>query len=637
MFKNTLLRTAALFIIIGFLLATAGRSSLARASAAAGPIDPAELAVWLEPLIGQQMAEAHIPGAVFLLVQDGQVAYARGYGLADLEQQTPVEVERSLWRVMSLSKSVTAAAVMQLAEKGQIDLHADANAYLRSYQLPEAFGQPITADQLLTHSAGLDWDLDDIGAEAATPADLIGNAPFLNQHPPRRAFPPGQHYLYSNAAFDLAGQMVEDVSGIPFAEYTDRYIFQPLGMAHSSFLQPPPQADGLVAGYEFDGQSHQPVELPFWQDPPSRSLTSTAADMARFIQAMLGDGAPILQAESLRALLETHFTYRDGQPGLAYGWHDISWPNIDAVAKDGGAPGALSRIFLAPDHDLGFFLAYNLDDDFGMADAIQREMLERTFPYQADLPPTAAGAAERGQALAGVYRQTTYSRLTIAKLLRLPWPDYPRVSALEDGRLMVQFAPDTETTHELLEMAPRHYRKSDGEFDYVFLQDAQGQPAGLAVGDWATEKVAWYDTGRAHMLMLVAFVAFFLGSAVAGLIIGLRRPPAHRLARRGLWLLTAIAALNFVFLVTFFLLLQSVVLGISNIDFAIGMPVWLAALFVLPLLTIALTVVLLALGLAGWRRRAFSGRGLALLGSFTLAALLFIPWLNYWNLLGFNW
>lgn len=636
MLKNTLLRTAALLIVAGFLIATAGRPSLAQAPAA-GPIDPVELTAWLEPLIAQKMEEAHIPGAVFLLVEDGQVAYARGFGLASLEPETPVDVERSLWRAMSLSKSVTAVAVMQLAEQGKIDLHADANSYLRSFKLPKGFDAPITADQLLTHSAGLDWDLDDIGTEAATPDDLVGNAQFQNEHPPRRAFPPGQHYLYSNAAFDIAGQMVEDVSGIPFAEYVGQHIFQPLGMTRSSFLQPPPVSEGLVTGYEFDGETHQPVPLPLWQDPPSRSLTSTAPDMARFIQAMLGDGSPILQPGSLQTLLDTHFTYRQGEPGLAYGWHDANWPNIDAVSKDGGAPGALSRILLLPEQDLGFFLAYNLDDEFTLADAVTQEFLERSFPYEADLPTPAPGAAERGQGLAGVYRRTTYSRDTISKLLRLPWPDYPRVSAQEDGRLLVQFAPATETVHELIEMAPLHYRKSDGEFDYVFWQDEQGQPAGFAVGDWVTEKVAWYDTGRAHMLMLVAFVGVFLGSAVAGLVIGLRRPPADRLARRSLWLLTAIAALNFVFLVVFFAILQSVAQGVSTIDFALGMPTWLAALFVIPLLTIALTVVLLALGLTSWRRRAFSGGGLALYGLFILVCLLFIPWLNYWNLLGFHW
>jgi len=639
MHKRHILRLLLIVFVVALQLAASGRLAFAGhwslpTAAQTGPSDPAELAAWLDPLIEQQMQEAHIPGAVFVLVEGGQVVYAKGYGLADLARQTPVDVENSLWRVMSLSKPVTAVAVMQLAEQGKLDLHADANTYLRSYRLPAAFGQPVTANDLLTHSAGLDFDLDDIGTEAAEPAGLVGNAQFLNDHPPARIFPPGQHFLYSNAAFDIAGQMVEDVSGVPFADYVEQQIFAPLGMARSSFVQPP-QPDGLVTGYEFDGKSRQPVPLPLWQDPPSRAMAATAPDMARFVAALLGDGSPILQPQSVETLLDTHFTYRDGTAGIAYGWHDVQWPGVDAVSKDGAAAGALSRILLLPDQDVGFFLAYNLDDNFDLADAAMEEFLDRRFPFDPQLPTPQPGAAERGQALAGVYRRTNYPHHTPAKLLRLSRPGYPRIAVQPDGRLLVQFAP--ETVHELIEVAPLHYRTDDGKLDYVFWQDAQGRPAGFAAGDFVTEKVAPYDTSAAHMLMLIAFAGVFLASAVAGLAISLRRPPANSLARRALWLLTIIAALNGVFLVAFFAILQWVASGASTIAFNLGMPAGLAALVAVPLLTIALTVVLLALLLAGWRSRTFSRRGLALFGSFTLAALLFIPWLNYWNLLGFHW
>jgi hypothetical protein len=133
-------------------------------------------------------------------------------------------------------------------------------------------------------------------------------------------------------------------------------------------------------------------------------------------------------------------------------------------------------------------------------------------------------------------------------------------------------------------VAPRQYRKSDGESDYVFYPDAPDQPAGFAVGDWVTERVAWYDTGQVHMLLLIAFLVLFLGGAVASWVIA-RRLPADSLARRGLWLLTATAALNFAFLVIFFLVFQLVVSGNAGINFDVGMPAWLAALFFLPLLT----------------------------------------------------
>lgn len=636
MFRGILVCSLTLLSVIGVLLAAPSRSAASSSDmlprAQTGPTDPVELAAWLDPLIEEKMQEARIPGVVFLVVKDGQVAYARGYGQADLERQTPVDVENNLWRVMSLSKPVTAAAVMQLAEQGKLDLHADVNTYLRTYRLPEAFGQPITADHLLTHSAGLDWDLDDIGTLAATPEDLPGNAQFLNDQPPARILPPGQHTLYSNAAYDLAGQMVEDISGMPFADYVAHHIFRPLGMARSSFVQPPPQPDGLVTGYEFDGERHQPLDLPLFKDPPSRSMTATAPDMARFIQALLGNGSPILQPATLQMLLATQFTYAAGTPGLAYGWNDMPWPGARVLWKDGADAGALSRILLAPERELGVFLAYNLDDGFGLAGAVTDELLQRAFPYEAQVPSPVPGAQERAAALAGIYRLTTYSHHTIAKGLRLAWSDYPVVSASADGRLLVQFSPDASTVHELLEVEPLRYRSSDGRFDYVFWQNAQGSPGGLASGAYVAEKVAWYDTSRMHQFMLIGFLIVFLAGATAGLIISIRRPSASRLGRRSVWLLTLTAALNAIFLIILVL-----VLGVADIDMSLGMPGWLAALAAGPMLTGLFAVALAALGVANWRRHALARRGLALYGLFTLVALAFIPWLNYWNLLGFRW
>ncbi len=595
------------------------------------PVEPSALAAWLDPLVEQKMQEAHIPGAVLLVVADGEVTYARGYGLTNLEQQTPVDVEGSLWRVMSLSKSVTAVAVMQLAEQGRLDLHADANSYLRSFQLSEAFGAPMTAHHLLTHSAGLDWDLDDIGTLAATPEGLTGNAQFLNAHPPARIFPPGQHTLYTNAAYNIAGQLVEDVSGLPFAEYVAQNIFQPLGMARSSFVQPPPQAVGLVTGYTFDGENHWPLDLPLYQDPPSRAMTATAPDMARFIRALLDDGSPILQPRSLQTLLDTQFTYAPGLHGLAYGWNEMPWPGTRVLWKDGADSGALSRILLAPDRDLGIFLAYNLDDGFGLAGAVTDELLQRVFPYEAQLPTPASGAGERAAALTGAYRLISYSHHTIAKGLRLMWPDYPRVSTLGDGRLSVQFSPDG-AGQELVEVEPLHYRTTDGRIDFIFQQDAQGRPVGFASGAYVTEKVAWYDTSRAHQMLLVFFLIAFLAATIAGIILSIRRPATGRLGRWSVRLLILTAALNAAFLV-----ILAVVLGVSDVDFSLGLPAWLAVVSAGPILTGLLAVALAALWSVHWRRQTIPRRALALYAAFVLTALAFIPWLNYWNLVGFRW
>jgi CubicO group peptidase (beta-lactamase class C family) len=102
------------------------------------------------------MSRLHIPGAVILIVRDGAIFFIKGYGFADLENRTPVIPEKTLFNVSSTSKSFTATAVMQQVERGRLDLNTDVNTYLKSFQLPATFPEPVTLAHLLTHTAGFD-------------------------------------------------------------------------------------------------------------------------------------------------------------------------------------------------------------------------------------------------------------------------------------------------------------------------------------------------------------------------------------------------------------------------------------------------------------------------------------------------
>ena len=119
-------------------------------------IGPGELAALLDPVFAQGMAEEHIPGAAFVLVQDGRVVMAKGYGVADVESRKPVDPRTTIFPIASISKVFTATAVMQLFDRGRLDLHADVNRYLTSLQVPDTYPRPITAADLLQHTSGLD-------------------------------------------------------------------------------------------------------------------------------------------------------------------------------------------------------------------------------------------------------------------------------------------------------------------------------------------------------------------------------------------------------------------------------------------------------------------------------------------------
>src|SRR5688500_3725849 len=120
----------------------------------ANRIDAGSLAAFVDGFLPSEMAKRHIPGAVVVFVSGGEVAVARGCGVADLESRRPVGPERTIFRIASVSKVVTATAALQLVEQGRLDLAKDVNAYLKSFWLAPDRGSPITLHHLLTHTAG---------------------------------------------------------------------------------------------------------------------------------------------------------------------------------------------------------------------------------------------------------------------------------------------------------------------------------------------------------------------------------------------------------------------------------------------------------------------------------------------------
>jgi CubicO group peptidase (beta-lactamase class C family) len=255
----------------------------------AQPIEPQAMAEVLDPIFAQQMAEQHIPGAVFVMVKDGQVVLAKGYGTANLAQQTPVDPERTIFSVLSLSKLFTATAIMQLVEQGTLRLDADATTYLKRTQIAPTYPEPVTIAQLLTHTAGFDDDTESIGTIAATPDAMVSLHDYLAAHPPMRILPPGSRSLYSNVAYDVLGAVIEDMSGEPFVQYMDAHILRPLGMLHSSFL-PHPEGSELAESYRYDGAQLVPMPRHYFSNTASAGLMTTAADMAHFLMVQLPQG-----------------------------------------------------------------------------------------------------------------------------------------------------------------------------------------------------------------------------------------------------------------------------------------------------------------------------------------------------------
>ncbi len=271
-------------------------------AAAGGPalLTPQSAQAFFDQRIPAYLEQYHIAGATVAAVQDGEVVFTRGYGMADVAGRAPVDPGATLFRIGSLTKLFTWTAVMQLVEAGELDLHADVNTYL-DFTLPATYPQPITLWHLMTHTAG--FENRNLGYGAGSAADLQPLSQWLPAHIPARVRPPGAVAAYSNYGAALGGYIVARVSGGTYEAYIRQHILQPLGMQHTTVEMIPPAglAPAIARGYTYGVNNGEgkfvATEPPLFEVGPAGSMAATAGDMAQFMLAHLGaasNGARVL-------------------------------------------------------------------------------------------------------------------------------------------------------------------------------------------------------------------------------------------------------------------------------------------------------------------------------------------------------
>src|SRR5215208_2164979 len=320
------------------------------------------------------------------VVKDGQNFFAKGYGYADLERSTLATADTTIFRTGSISKVFTWTAVMQLVEQGKLDLNTDVNTYLTAFQIPDTFAEPITLSQLMTHTAGFEDQITD-GALYASESSYMPLQDFLIEKMPARIFPPGQVVGYSNYGASLAGEIVAEVSGESFEQYITNHILTPLGMNHSTFLQPLPSGmiQNAAVSYHIDenGLPHA-GSFEFVQTQPAGALSATATDMARFMIAHLQDGRfgdeRILQAASAQDMRRQYYAFNPQLPGMTRGFEEAYRNDIHFVIHSGTTDLSSSLIALLPEQNVGIFMTFNSHISTPQRLALVNALLDHYYP-----------------------------------------------------------------------------------------------------------------------------------------------------------------------------------------------------------------------------------------------------------------
>jgi CubicO group peptidase (beta-lactamase class C family) len=409
--------------------------------ATAPELTSADLESWLDGLVPFAMETGDIAGGVVVVVKDGATLLQKGYGYADVEAKRPVDPQLTLFRAGSVAKLVTHTAVMQLVEQGKLDLDADIQGYL-DLPVPQAHDKPVTLHNLMTHTGGFEELVRSL--MASDPQAFLSLEEYAKATRPARIFPPGQVPSYCNYCLTLEGYIVQRVSGQPFDDYLDRHIFEPLGMQHATFRQPLPKAleTHMSKGYNVASQPAGYFELV--GPAPAGSLSTTGADMGRFMIAQLaalrGGAEPALLRPEIAELMQTRMMrIAPGGNGMAVGFFERDRNGRRIREHSGDTQYFHSQLAIYLDEGVGLFFSFNSTGKEGatykLRDALFDGFTDRYFPAHVPNEPTAATAAEHARLAAGRYAVSRRAESTFFRLFTLLGES--EITANDDGTITV--------------------------------------------------------------------------------------------------------------------------------------------------------------------------------------------------------
>jgi CubicO group peptidase (beta-lactamase class C family) len=535
--------------------------SLAPSTSAPGPaapqLDRSDVDAWLDGFMPYALKAGGIPGAVVVVVKDGQPLTMRGFGYSDLKSAKPVDPANTLFRPGSVSKLFTWTAVMQQVQAGKLDLDADVNQYL-DFKIPPRDGKPVTLRNLMTHTAGF--------AETAKYLISYDKAPdplakVLSRKIPERIYGPGAMPAYSNYGASLAGYIVERVSGEPFNQYVERHIFAPLGMQHSTFDQPLPAklAPLMSKGYQFGTTVPKPYEvIPM---APAGSLASTGADMGRFMIAHLANGGPLLDPATARLMHAPANRPYSALPAMALGFYHEDRNGLDIVGHGGDTIFFHSDLHLFLDKNVGLYVSMNSGGKAGAAHALRASLFEdftdRYFPAPSQNLPTTNTANDHGQALSGHYVSSRAGAFSFMRLLAIL--GQTSVAVDKDSYLVVSTITDPAgTPRKWREVGPWIWQEVNGSDKLQAVVDGDGQVKMFSITPFApiieflpapaSLNAGWIKPvgGIALLVLLIAALGWPIVALVrrrykAHSDVTGRRLQLHRATRAAAWLYLAIA------------------------------------------------------------------------------------------------
>jgi D-alanyl-D-alanine carboxypeptidase len=422
------------------------------APARAASVSKAELSAYADRLLAAAYPPDQ-PGATAIVVRDGEVVLRKGYGLANMELQVPNGPEM-VFEIGSVTKQFTAAAILMLAERGQLRIEDDVTKYLPDYPTQ---GRKITIEHLLTHTSGIPsfTSLPEWGPQMRQdipPEALIG----LFKDKPLE-FEPGERWAYNNSGYALLGAVIEKVSGKSYEQFIEEEIFKPLGMKDSRYGHMEELVPRRAYGYGRDSESFRNADFVSLTQPyAAGSLLSTVDDLVLWDQALSGE--TLLKKTSLDRMFTPAKLTSGQNTRYSYGWAVFDWEGRQIEEHGGDINGFTTYVSRVPEEKLFIAILSNNEASDPRPDAIVTRITAKALGNPLEDRKTLTLGAKELDEYVGVYRFDAETTRTITR----------------DGDKLYSHRPGRDKTEILaLEKDFFYFVQTDNRFR--FRRDAQGK------------------------------------------------------------------------------------------------------------------------------------------------------------------
>ena len=372
--------------------------------------DYAPIAAGLQSMILQQMEEKQLPAFSVALVDGNQIVWAQGFGYQDPEHKIPATAH-TVYRVGSVSKLFTDIGVMQMVERGTINLDAPISQYTPDFHPNNPFKEPITLRELMSHRSGLLRE-PPVG-NYFDPTGPTLQATVRSMNSTELVYEPGTHLKYSNAGIAVVGYTLEELNHQPFPEYLKQAVLRPMGMSESAFAPEPELQRNLAKAYmwSYDGLKFPAPTFELGL-APAGCMYSTVSDLAQFLMVLFNGGrgpsTQVLKQETLEQMWVPQFAKAGQKKGYGLGFAVSELDGHRVIGHGGAIYGFATEVVGMPEDKLGVVTVTTMDAANAVTNIVARQALRmmlamrtgKPFPQFDSTTPVSPGLARK---LAGRY------------------------------------------------------------------------------------------------------------------------------------------------------------------------------------------------------------------------------------------